>query len=144
MSEVLCLKRFPMKIENVAYETSGRHKDTRGRHTSNTCSPCKLEGYSCCLTGATLPLVLGVRQQCSCCRNWPVSHESYCRIPSGWPSLTHRAVRSLLVNGCFLTWLKIGWLLYASQSISFFKMQFPVLWFYGYVNVWWWWWWWRQ
>ena len=67
MSVVFCLQRFPMKIEN----TRGRHEDTRGRHASNTCTPHKLESYSCCLTGTTLPLVLGVRQRCSRCRSDP-------------------------------------------------------------------------
>ena len=82
MSVVLCLERFPMNIENChIWHIWGRRKDTSGRHTNNTCTPHKLEGYSCCLTGTTLPLVLGVWQRCSR-QNWPVSHESYCRIPS--------------------------------------------------------------
>ena len=41
-----------------------------------------LEGYSCRLTGTTLPLILGVRQRFSRCRNWHVWHESHCRMPS--------------------------------------------------------------
>ena len=36
-----------------------------------TCTAHKLESYSCCLTGTTLPLVLGVRQRCSRCRSDP-------------------------------------------------------------------------
>ena len=44
-----CLQRFPMTIERtVTYDTRGRHKDTRGRHANITCTPHKLEGYSCC------------------------------------------------------------------------------------------------
>ena len=52
---------FQWKQRTVTYDTRGRHMDTRGRHTSNTCTPHKLYSYSCCLTGTTLPLVLGVR-----------------------------------------------------------------------------------
>ena len=49
MSVVLCLWRFAMKIEKwhirTAYDTRGRHKDTRGHHASNTCTP--LDGHAC-------------------------------------------------------------------------------------------------
>ena len=75
MSVVLCLQQFATKIENC----HNRHQ--RSPHKQHFYSP-KFGEYSCCLTGTTLPLVLGVRQRCSRCRNWPVSHESYCRIPS--------------------------------------------------------------
>ena len=70
-SVVLCLWCFPMKIENCLIRHQRPPKDTRGRHVSNTCTPHKLESYSCCLTGTTLPLVLGVRQRCSRCRSDP-------------------------------------------------------------------------
>ena len=75
---------FHRKQRTVTYDTRGHCKDTRGHHASNTCTPHKLDGYSCCLTGTTLPPVLGVRQRCSRCRNWPVPYESYCRTPSAW------------------------------------------------------------
>ena len=71
MSVVLCLRRFAMKIENwhIRHQRPPQGHQRPPRY--NTCTPHKLESYSCCLTGTTLPLVLGVRQRCSRCRNDP-------------------------------------------------------------------------
>ena len=58
-------------------------------------------GYSCRLTGTTLQLVLGVRQRCSRCPNWPVSLESYCRIPSRIRA--NKSVASVAASGVLAT-----------------------------------------
>ena len=59
------------------------------------------ESYSCCLTGTTLPLVLGVRQRCSRCRSDPCQSSRTAEYPpsAAWRHSSHPSVWYAIYTG---------------------------------------------